>query len=183
MVKLLRTDTTLDLSQKARVVRNPNPPSGKIYTPLWCAHGPCLLSEASPNKNTLRSHPREVERSDGRTDRSWNHTATRMKGLEECVLPARMPNPHQGRLWRSHFIPLLAGLGALVWINGYFRGTEPAVHALCSPHGAANIYTVDANNAKAQCLVVKGERFLRTGAYGEYVRSPRPFGSLTRCLR
>jgi len=32
VVKLLRTDTTLDLSQKARVVRNPDPSAETIYT-------------------------------------------------------------------------------------------------------------------------------------------------------
>ena len=33
MVKLLRTDTTLDLSQKARVVKRSNPFASPIYTP------------------------------------------------------------------------------------------------------------------------------------------------------
>ena len=33
MVKLLRTDTTLDLSQKARVVRNRDVWEGLIYSP------------------------------------------------------------------------------------------------------------------------------------------------------
>ena len=45
MVKLLRTDTTLDLSQKARVVRNPKSPARTIYTPP-SAHGPCLFGSA-----------------------------------------------------------------------------------------------------------------------------------------
>jgi len=37
VVKLLRTDTTLDLSQKARVVRNPKSQARTIYTPDMCA--------------------------------------------------------------------------------------------------------------------------------------------------
>ena len=38
VVKLLRTDTTLDLSQKARVVRSPeSPPASVMYTPETCA--------------------------------------------------------------------------------------------------------------------------------------------------
>ena len=94
-----------------------------------------------------------------------------MKGLEKKTLPEPALGLHQRRLGRSHLVSLLAGLGALVWVSGYFRGTEHATYALCSPHGTANVYTVDANDTKAQCLVVKGERFLHTNAYGEYVRS------------
>ena len=66
------------------------------------------------------------------------------------------------------------GPGALVWINGYFRGQKLAVHAFCLPRGAAHIYTVDANDAKAGCLIVKGERFLRVGACAEYARNIHP---------
>ena len=39
VVKLLRTDTTLDLSQKARVVRKQQCP-GAAYIPRQSAHGP-----------------------------------------------------------------------------------------------------------------------------------------------
>ena len=78
---------------------------------------------------------------------------------------------------------LLAGLGALAWISGCFRGTEPTSYALCSPHGTANVYTVDASDMKAQCLVVKGERFLHTSAYGEYVKDPTLFDRLTQAFR
>jgi hypothetical protein len=45
VVKLLRTDTTLDLSQKARVVRNPNPSARRLYAPP-SVHGPCLFGSA-----------------------------------------------------------------------------------------------------------------------------------------
>jgi len=106
-----------------------------------------------------------------------------MKGLEKKALPEPAPGPRQRRLRHTHFVPLLAGLGALVWVSGYFRGTEHASYALCSPHGTANIYTVDANDTKAQCLVVKGERFLHTNAYGEYVKSPRVSAKPTRAFR
>ena len=106
-----------------------------------------------------------------------------MKGLEKKALPEPTPGPHRGRLGRSHLVSLLAGLGALVWLSGYFRGTEHTTYALCSPHGTANIYTVDANDTKAQCLVVKGERFLHTSAYGKYVKSPRFLEKLTRAFR
>ena len=102
-----------------------------------------------------------------------------MKGLD--TKPA--PDSRQRRLGCSHFVSLLAGLAVLGWINGCgFRGTEPiqATLALCSPYGTANIYTVDANNTKAQCLVVKGERFLRTSAYGESVETPRRSRKPTR---
>ena len=112
-----------------------------------------------------------------------SRTTTRMKGLEKKAPLELAPGPHQRRLGRSHLVSLLAGLGALVWVSGYFRGTEHASYALCSPHGTANIYTVDANNAKAQCLVVKGERFLHTNAYGEYVKRPVFLEKLTRAFR
>ena len=92
-----------------------------------------------------------------------------MKGLEQKSPPEPAPDPRQGRLGRPHIISLLAGLGALALINRSFRGAEPIVYALCSPHGTANIYTVDANNAKAQCLVVDGDRFLHTSTYGENI--------------
>ena len=98
-----------------------------------------------------------------------------MKGPEEKSFPEPVPHSHQRRLGRSRFISLLVGLGVLGLINGYFRGTEPTVYALCSPHGTSNIYTVDANDTRAQCLVVKGERFLHISAYGEnVVRTPSP---------
>ena len=90
-----------------------------------------------------------------------------MKGLEEKGYPKPVPRLHQGRLGRYRSVSLLAALGALAWINGYFRGTEPTAYALCSPHGTANIYTVDANDTNTQCLVVKGERFLYTSTYRE----------------
>jgi len=83
-----------------------------------------------------------------------------------------VPNSHQRLPGNSRFISLLAGLGVLALINGCFRGTEPAVYALCSPHGTANIYTVDANDTKVQCLVVKHERFLHTGTYGANRQEP-----------
>ena len=94
-----------------------------------------------------------------------------MRGLEKKGLPEPTLGSQRRRLGRSHFVSLLAALSVLAWINGCFRGTEPTSYALCSPHGTENIYTVDANDTKAQCLVVKGERFLRTTAYGEYVKS------------
>ena len=103
----------------------------------------------------------------------------KMRRLEEKGLPAYIPNPHQGCLWRSHFVHMPTGPGALIWI----RGQKLAVRAFCSPRGAANIYTIDANDTKAGDLVVKSERFLRVGAHSEYVRNPRLFGGLTRCLR
>ena len=106
-----------------------------------------------------------------------------MRGLEEKGLPNPVPNSPRRRFWRSRFISLLAGLGVLASINGYFRGTEPTAYALCSPHGTANIYTVDANDTKVQCLVVKGERFLHTSAYGENVESARLFEKLTPAFR
>ena len=106
-----------------------------------------------------------------------------MKGLENKALLGPTPGPRQRRLRRTHFASLLAGLGVLVWVSGYFRGTEHAGYALCSPHGTANIYTVDANDTKAQCLVVKGERFLHTNAYGEYVKTPKFSEGLTRAFR
>ena len=96
-----------------------------------------------------------------------------MKDLEKKDLAEPVPELHQRRLGRSHFVSLLAVLGTLAWMNGCFRGAEPAVYALCSPHGTANIYTVDANDTRAQCLVVKGERFLYTSAYGEYLERTR----------
>jgi len=80
-----------------------------------------------------------------------------------------LPTPHKRRLGRFHAISLLVGLGALAWINGLFRGGAEltTTYALCSPHGTTNIHTVDANDTKAQCLVVRDERFLYTCAYGE----------------
>lgn len=105
-----------------------------------------------------------------------------MKALGVKGLPEPVPNSHQGRIGRSWVIPLLASLATLVWINGYLRGTEPTTYALCSPHGTTSIYTVDANDTKAQCLVVRGERFLYTSAYGEYVENLSHFENLTRAL-
>ena len=97
-----------------------------------------------------------------------------MEGLKNKGPLEPTPGSHRRRLGRTHFVSLLAALGALAWINGYFRGTEPtASYALCSPHGTENTYTVDANDTKAQCLVVKGERFVHTSAYGEYVKTPK----------
>ncbi|KAF9653004.1 hypothetical protein BDM02DRAFT_3088406 [Thelephora ganbajun] len=91
-----------------------------------------------------------------------------MKGPEEKTLPEPVSYSPQRCLGRSRLVSLLAGLGAFALINGYFRGTEPTVYyALCSPHGTANIYTVDPDNTKVQCLVVKDERFLHTSAYAE----------------
>ena len=93
-----------------------------------------------------------------------------MKGFRDGGLPVPVSNSPQKRLGRLHFVSLLAGLGVLILMNGYFRGTDPAVYyALCSPHGMANIYTVDTNDRKVQCLVVKNERFLHTSAFGEHV--------------
>ena len=133
----------------------------------------------------LRSAPplRRVGRV-GCADQPHNHTTSknaRMKSLEKKTFPEPLPNSGQRRLPR--FISLLAGLGVLALINGYFRKTEPTVYALCSPHGTAHIYTVDANDAKAQCLAVKGERFLHTGAYGKNIESPRLLEKLTRVPR
>ena len=105
-----------------------------------------------------------------------------MKDLEKKDPSEPVPELHQRRLRRSHFVSLLAVLGALAWINGCSRGAEPAVYALCSPHGTANIYTVDATDANAQCLVVKGERFLYTSAYGEYLERTRLLEEPTRAL-
>ena len=106
-----------------------------------------------------------------------------MRGPEEKGFPHPVSNSHQRRSGRSRFISLLAGLGALAVINGYFRGTEPTVYALCSPHGTANIYTVDANDTKVQCLIVKGEQFLHTSAYGKNPENPKLFGKFTLALR
>ena len=106
-----------------------------------------------------------------------------MKDLKEKDLECPEPSSHQRRSWHTRPISVLAVVGALALLNGCFRGTEPALYALCSPHGTANIYTVDANDTKAQCLVVKGERFLHTNAYGEYVKTPRFSEGLTRAFR
>jgi hypothetical protein len=118
----------------------------------------------------------------GHVDQSHNHTATRMKGLGVKGPPAHVPNSHRRRIGRSYVISLLASLAALVWISGYLRGTEPTAYALCSPYGTTNIYTVDANDTKAQCLVVRGERFLYTSAYSAYVENHSHFEKLTRPL-
>lgn len=106
-----------------------------------------------------------------------------MKHPEEKGLQVPVPNSHQRRSGHFRLISLLAGLGALAVINVYFRGTEPTVYALCSPHGAANIYTVDANDTKVQCLIVEGERFLHTSTHGENVESPKLFENLTLASR
>lgn len=106
-----------------------------------------------------------------------------MKAPKEKGSPEPVPKSQRSRLGRSRFVPFLAGLGALAWFNGYLPGAEPAVHALCSPHGTTNIYTVDLNNTRAQCLVVKGERFLYAGAYSEYLERTRLFEKPTWPLR
>ena len=90
-----------------------------------------------------------------------------MKGLKEKDLPGPVPSSPQRRSWYTRPVPVLAVVGALALLNRCFRGTEPAAYALCSPHGTANIYTVDANDTKVQCLVARDERFLHTGTYGE----------------
>ena len=106
-----------------------------------------------------------------------------MKGLETKDLSEPVPELYQRRFGRSRFVFLLATLGVLAWINGYFReAPDPTVYALCSPRGTANVYTVDANDTRAQCLVVKGERFLYTGTYGEYPERTRLLEKPTQAL-
>lgn len=83
-----------------------------------------------------------------------------------------MPSSHQRRSGHTRLISVFAVVGALALLNGSFRGTEPAAYALCSPHGTTGIYTVDANDAKVQCLVVRDERFVYAGTYGENAENP-----------
>ena len=52
VVKLKRTDTTLDLSQKARVVRKHDTPSWSIYA-IWAPHGPLDPRLPGPFWDTL----------------------------------------------------------------------------------------------------------------------------------
>ena len=97
-----------------------------------------------------------------------------MNGLREKELPIS----HQRRSGHTRPISILAIVGALALLNRCFRSAEPAAYALCSPRGTTNVYTVDANDTKVQCLVVRDERFVHTGTYGENPENPEPLEKL-----
>jgi hypothetical protein len=74
--------------------------------------------------------------------------------------------------------PLLLCLGSLavvywLWTAGLLDASRYTTqsYALCSPKGAKRIYTVDDDNSLAECLLVKGERFVETGSLGVYICS------------
>lgn len=61
-------------------------------------------------------------------------------------------------------------LALCLWLYSHRRTGVPAMlpetYALCSPKGS-NIYTVNANNQKVQCIVVKGSKVIDMGSLGK----------------
>ena len=79
---------------------------------------------------------------------------------------------------------LLASLALSITLLLYlrnFHSSSPSSYILCSPPGEQQIYTVDHDDSKVECMVVHGDLIIDTGARGMSHEPISPFK--TTCSR
>ena len=93
--------------------------------------------------------------------------------------PLNSPRPATPTTTRG-FI-LLASLALSITLLLYLRGfhsSSPSSYILCSPPGEQQIYTVDHDDSKVECMVVHGDFIIDTGARGMSHEPITPFKTL-----
>ena len=82
----------------------------------------------------------------------------------DSVTSTPAPRPHL--LIRLLYVTsAILSIYCVAIVGGRRRAPVPDAYALCSRSGA-NIYTVDPNNPRAQCMVVQGSYIVDVGAIG-----------------
>ncbi len=92
--------------------------------------------------------------------------------------PSSPPQPTSGSTSKVLLGVLSVAFSAYVVYDKFTASTDhtqallPEAYALCSREGAQpQIYTVDSENPRAQCLLVHGDKFVAAGSLGASRRS------------
>jgi hypothetical protein len=80
--------------------------------------------------------------------------------------PLSVTGPASSRRTRVHIwaTSLAFSLALFLYLRSFIFHPSLLSYILCSPPGTTRIYTVDDNNTKVECLVVRDERIIDTGA-------------------
>jgi len=91
---------------------------------------------------------------------------------------APIPAPRTHSLIRLLYVTsAILSIYCLAIVGDRRRAPLPDTYALCSRSGA-NIYTVDPNYPRAQCMVVQGSYIVDTGAIGMYPYDAAPLDTI-----
>jgi hypothetical protein len=82
----------------------------------------------------------------------------------DSVAPIQPPRTHL-LIRLLCFTSAILSIYSVAIVGGRRRAPLPDAYALCS-HSGANIYTVDPNYPRAQCMVVQGSYIVDVGAIG-----------------
>ena len=75
--------------------------------------------------------------------------------------------PASSPRFRVHILAISAVLSVtvLLYLRSFIFHPPTLAYILCSPPGTARIYTIDDNNTKVECFVVKDEHIIDAGAF------------------